>query len=275
MKIVVLVPKLHAGAELALNKLLRNKGLNIIGVVRSDVSPFKKQYWRYALFGVRRSGVFYGALIALTVYWHLIGLAIASVLIWRRRKKWLSLDKLIEKHNLKLHDTSNINSKKSMKIIESWKPDVMVSMYFDQILKKSVINIPTKTTLNMHPGLLPRYRGLWPEFWKLYNGEKYAGVSIHHMNEKIDAGEVIAQTKFPIQKDDTKFSLALRSARYGTKLLIKTLKKLKRGIKIKPLKLKGKPKYYSIPNKSQFDTFYATGRRMFSVLGMKKEFDQN
>ncbi len=272
MKIVILIPKLHAGSELALNKLLQKKDLNIVGIVRSDISPLTKKYWRYFRYGLRRAGAFYAIIIALVAYLHFIGLGLASLFIWNRKRRWLHITKLIKKHKLAIHDTSNINSKESIAIIKSWEPDVLVSINFDQILKKRVIKIPKITTLNMHPGLLPKYKGVWPSFWKLHNGEKYAGVTIHHLNEKIDEGAIIAQRKFRIHKNETSFHLALRSAQHGSQLLIKTLQKMKKGIKLPTIKIKAKPSYYSLPSKVEFDAFHAKGKRIFSGLGLWKEF---
>lgn len=271
MRIVVLIPKLHAGAELALNQLLSRKDLDIVGVVRSDISPFRKKYWRYVKYGVRRAGIFYGAMIALTAYVPAFGLAVAGLLIWKRRGKWLSTDQLIERHSLLVHDTEDINEPTSLKVIRSWKPDVLATVYFDQILKKPALSLPKVAALNMHPGLLPKYRGLWPEFWKLHNREKEAGVTIHRINEEIDAGEVLAQIRYPIESQDTKFSLLMKSAQRGTGALIGVLKKIKKGIPLKPMALKGAAQYYSLPKKMHFQQFYARGGKLFSVVAVWRE----
>jgi folate-dependent phosphoribosylglycinamide formyltransferase PurN len=271
MRIVVLLPKLHAGAELALNQLLRRKDLDIIGVVRSDISPFRRKYWKYVKYGVRRAGIFYGMMIALTAYVPALGLALAGILIWKRRGKWLSLDELIRRHDLKSHDTENINEPATVDVLRRWDADVFVTVYFDQILKKEVLSLPTTASLNMHPGLLPKYRGLWPEFWKLHNKEKFAGVTIHHINEEIDAGDVVAQIRYPIDAGDTKFSLLMKSAQRGTNALVKTLRTLKKGLPLKTLRLKGKPKYYSLPTKLHFDAFYGSGKKLFSLVAVWRE----
>lgn len=272
MRIVILIPKLHAGSELALNKLMQRKDLEIIGIVRSDISVFTQKYWRYIKYGIRRAGLFYAILIALIIILEIIGVALAGLLYWNRRRRWRTINQLVKKHNLKLLDTNSINSQETIKILKSWKPDVLVSLSFDQILKKKIIELPKMAALNMHPGILPRYKGIWPEFWKLHNKEKFAGVTIHHMSEKIDEGEIIAQMTYPIKKEDTKLSLALKSARHGANLLGKTLLKLKKGKKIKPLKPKGKPKTYSLPSRKHFIKFFKKGKKLFSHLTFWKEF---
>lgn len=275
MRLVLLIPKLHAGSELAVNRLAKRHDLNIVGIVRSDTSFFKKKYWQYAFYGVRRAGLFYGALIALTIYLPFIGLSLGSLLIWRRRNVWKRVDELAAQHHIPIHDTQNINASNSIKVLKQWKPDVIVSLYFNQILKKEVIEIPKKAALNMHPGLLPKYRGLWPEFWKLHNREKFAGVTLHHINEGIDTGDIIAQVAYPIKKNDTRLSLSFRSSQHGVKMLLKTLNQMKRGIPLKPLRLKGPSRYYSIPTKAHMDAFFARGKRLFSWAGLWREFDRN
>lgn len=271
MRIVILAPKLHAGAELAFNKLLKRKNLDIVGVVRSDISPLSKKYWKYSIYGLRRAGLFYGLLIGLMAYLHVIGVVIAGLLFWRRKRVWKTFNELKKKHGLKVFETDDINSKKSIEKIKAWKPDVLVTLYFDQILKKEVIEIPKKAALNMHPGILPQYKGVWPEFWKMKNKEKFAGVTIHHLTEGIDAGEIVAQIKFPIKKEDTKFGLALKSAKHGTGLLADILKKLKKGKKLKPIKKKGKAKYYSLPKGKHFKDFFAKGKKLFSFKEVFKK----
>ena len=265
MRIVVLIPKLSAAAEFALKTLLEQKDLKVVGILRSDLSPLTKGYWKYLVYGVKRSGLFYGFLIGLSVYLNTLGLIVSCFLWWRRQRVWKTANQLAKKNEIPLHDIENINNSNSIQLLKNLNPDIILSLYFNQILKKEVLCIAKKANLNMHPGLLPKYKGLWPNFWKLLNKEKYAGVSIHHITRKIDDGDVIAQKKYPIKKTDTNFGLIMKSAIVGSQLLVATLKKLKTGIHIPKLKLKGKPVYYSLPQKHNFKTFYARGKRLFSL----------
>ena len=259
MRTVILIPEMHAGSELALNKLCKSKDLQIVGLISANQG---KRHWiRY---GIRRSGLLYATMIGIMAYLHIVGVLIASLLLWHRKRKWLTVKEIIKKYNIPLHATKDINGEETIKIIRKWKPDLVISLYFNQILKKEVIQIATKATLNMHPGILPKYRGLWADFWKLYTKEKTAGVTIHYINEKIDKGEIIAQIKYPIKREDTKFSLMLKSAQHGSRLLIETIKKFKTERKISPLKIKGKGRYYRLPTREQFEQFYTQGRQLFS-----------
>jgi methionyl-tRNA formyltransferase len=67
------------------------------------------------------------------------------------------------------------------------------------LLKKEVYSIPKYGSINIHPSLLPQYRGPNPWFWIYFNMEKESGVTIHRIDEREDHGEVLAQTKFDIK----------------------------------------------------------------------------
>lgn len=270
MRIIILLPKLHAGAELALNKILAHRDLDVVGIVRSDISIFTKKYWDYIKFGISRAGFFYAMMVGLMAHIHLIAIFIVKLLFFRENRKWLQIDELATKYRIPIHDTQNINSEESLKILKDWEPDVMVSVYFDQILKQPAIDISKQATLNIHPSI--RYRGVMAEFWNLLNNDKTAGVTVHHIIEKIDAGNIIAQDQFPIKKNDSKFSLGIKLAQRGANLLISTLKKLKEGIKIKTTPWDSKSQYYSLPKKKDFEKFHARGKHLFSFKWLWKFF---
>lgn len=256
------MPKMHAPSELALNKIINQTDLNIVGIVRSDISLLSSRYWSYIAYGIRRSGLYYGAMIGLVAYLHVFGLFLGNLFFWWRRRQWLTSDEIIGKFNLASLDTSDINSEDSIKTLRAWDPDILVSICFDQILKKEVIEI-SRIALNMHPGLLPKYRGIWPEFWNLYRGDKKAGITIHHINEEIDAGDIVDRFSFPIEKEDSKFGLTLKTAYFGAKRLISVLKNLKRGEHLPALQQDSdSPEYRSLPRKKHFATFFAQGKKL-------------
>lgn len=99
--------------------------------------------------------------------------------------------------------------------LEFWirekNPDLIVVYSMSHLLKKSVFSIPTYGTINLHPSLLPEYRGPNPIFWMYYNMEKFGGVTIHFIDEGEDTGDIILQEKVPLKFgapiDDFRFQL--------------------------------------------------------------------
>lgn len=99
------------------------------------------------------------------------------------------------------------------------KPDLVVLAAYGKIVPREILEIPSKGSLNVHPSLLPKYRGPSPIQSVLLNGEKETGVTIIKMNEKVDAGEILAQVKFPIKPEDTYESLGLKLFNQGGNIL--------------------------------------------------------
>ena len=75
------------------------------------------------------------------------------------------------------------------------------SVEFDKIIKTE--NFKSKKLFNLHFSLLPKYRGCHTNFFQLYNGERYSGVTLHEMDNSIDGGPIISQMKYKIRKNDT------------------------------------------------------------------------
>lgn len=91
--------------------------------------------------------------------------------------------------------------------ITNFKANYLLSVYYRYIIKKAVLEIVDFKAMNLHPSLLPAYRGTKSSVWALLNEEKITGVSFHYINEKIDDGNIILQRKLNIQSSDTAYSL--------------------------------------------------------------------
>jgi methionyl-tRNA formyltransferase len=96
--------------------------------------------------------------------------------------------------------------------------DIIFSVAASQVFKGLLLTLPRIGCLNIHSSLLPKYRGLFPCFWVLKNGESSTGVSIHEMNERIDDGVIVTQRKIDILPSDTMHSLMLRCKILGGEL---------------------------------------------------------
>lgn len=91
--------------------------------------------------------------------------------------------------------------------IGEMSPDVLFSFYFRRLLKPDILRIPPAGAYNLHGSLLPAYRGRCPVNWVLIRGEKKTGVTLHHMIERADAGDIVGQREVEISPEDTAASL--------------------------------------------------------------------
>lgn len=116
----------------------------------------------------------------------------------------------------------------SDKPLENWvksiSPDVIVVYSMSQLLKRNIFDIPKYGTINLHPALLPNYRGPFPDFWMYHNTEKKGGVTVHYIDDGEDTGDIIYQEQYDIplgMKSPDMLDLAI--GKVGTNLLLKAL----------------------------------------------------
>jgi len=107
-----------------------------------------------------------------------------------------------KKYNIPYHKGIKVNSDEFYKLASSYDCDLFVSMSFNQIFGKRIINLPKLRTINCHAGKLPFYRGRNILNWALINDEKELGITVHYVDEGIDTGDIILQRTFPITDED-------------------------------------------------------------------------
>ena len=95
----------------------------------------------------------------------------------------------------------------SLKLLEKYKADKICLAGLMKILSNNFINKYSKPILNIHPSLLPKYKGLNAHKRAIENKEKYSGATVHIVNKKLDSGKIIYQKKIRILKTDDKKSL--------------------------------------------------------------------
>lgn len=82
-------------------------------------------------------------------------------------------------------------------------PDLIIVCGYKFIIPKEIFSIPRDGTINIHPSMLPRYRGQHVINWAIVNGESETGVTLHFMDESLDTGDIIVQKSVPINFEDT------------------------------------------------------------------------
>ncbi len=121
-------------------------------------------------------------------------------------------------------DPENPNSPEFIQTLSSLQPDLFVLSAYGHILSGELLAIPKLGGINIHPSLLPKYRGAAPIQRAIMAGEKTTGVTIFFMDEKIDHGKIIAQKELAIYDEDTYGSLSQRLALLATETIIDVLK---------------------------------------------------
>ena len=124
--------------------------------------------------------------------------------------KYIALDKFfqlkgyVEEKKFQYLNQKNVNDDDTINWISNFKPDIILSSG-NQIFQSKLLSLPKIACINRHTSLLPSYKGIYPIFWCMLNGEKFVGVTVHTMTLNIDGGKILAQKKIPIKKQDTFF----------------------------------------------------------------------
>lgn len=116
-----------------------------------------------------------------------------------------------------------------LKHLKNLAPDLLVAVAYGQMLPPEVLEIPKLGCLNVHPSLLPKYRGAAPIPWTILNGDHQTGVSVMKMDESLDTGDILAQETTSISPTETGGELHKRLAQLGAQLLARALPKYLKG----------------------------------------------
>jgi methionyl-tRNA formyltransferase len=141
------------------------------------------------------------------------------------RKKILTpppIKLLAEKLQLPVYQWEK-NDKEVLEKINKIKPDLIVVVAYGKILPKELVNLPPYGCLNLHPSLLPKYRGPSPIQTAILNGETKTGVTIIKLDQETDHGPIVAQKEFDILEDDDYESLSNSLACEGAEVLVKII----------------------------------------------------
>ena len=93
---------------------------------------------------------------------------------------------------------NSVNHPSSLKVIQSFTPDLLVSLAGNEIFKQPLFDLAKYGVINLHSALLPKYRGLMPSFWVMRHNEEKTGVSVFFVDQGIDSGPIIVQKEVPL-----------------------------------------------------------------------------
>ena len=124
---------------------------------------------------------------------------------------------------LPVYQPERIRDEEAVERIRSLAPDLLVVVAFGQIIPGSVLSIPRMGAVNVHPSLLPRWRGAAPIARAILAGDVETGVTIMRMDDLLDHGPILAVRATPIGEREDAVQLTARLADIGAELLVQTL----------------------------------------------------
>ena len=128
-----------------------------------------------------------------------------------------------EEHDLPVFQPVNLGGEAVVEELKTLAPEAIVVAAYGRILPPLVLNIPPRGVLNIHPSLLPKYRGPSPVATAILDGELRTGVSLMILDEGMDTGDVLAQLETELLPEETAGELTARLFSLGAELLRNTL----------------------------------------------------
>lgn len=144
--------------------------------------------------------------------------------------RWFrSVAELAERHGILVRFDEPRPGSEAARLVATLAPDLIFSFYYRRMIAMQVLAAATRGAFNMHGSLLPRYRGKAPVNWAVLNGERQAGVTLHHMAARADAGDIVDQEAVPIGPEDTAYDVMRRLVPAARRLLDRQIAALKAG----------------------------------------------
>lgn len=106
----------------------------------------------------------------------------------------------------------DVNDESVLARVADHGPELLLSVYYTQLFAPPLLDAVGGSSVNFHPSLLPRHRGVAPIVWAIAEGDRMTGLTAHYIDEGIDTGAVIVQRPLPIHPEDTGYRLHLKMA---------------------------------------------------------------
>lgn len=131
-----------------------------------------------------------------------------------------SIHSLASQFGANVLEVANVNDVETIKTVSAFAPDLVIVFNFDQILQPAFVDVASTGVINVHPSLLPSFKGPCPVFWAMAQGCRETGVSIHAItNAEIDAGPVVRQERMTLDRSQSAAETTSALFVAGAKLL--------------------------------------------------------
>jgi methionyl-tRNA formyltransferase len=157
--------------------------------------------------------------------------------------------------------------------VRELQADHLLVACFPMILSDAWLSLPRESCINVHPSLLPSYRGPTPLFWQLREGEHESGVTLHLVEAALDAGDIVAQQSIPLPAGARFSEVNAILARLGAELMIDMLVRIDAGVSIpRTVQDEALASYQPFPKETdfRFDTHFSAERAYRFMQGVKE-----
>lgn len=154
------------------------------------------------------------------------------------------------KLNIPVYQPEKFNTPEVLNLLKNSGADLLCVVAYGKIIGDEILSYFKDRIINVHPSLLPKYRGVAPYQWVLINGETITGVSIIYIVKKLDAGDIILQESYQIKDEDNSLTLHNILAEMGARLLCDAIELIKENKVIRKVQNEEEATYFKKIDKS-------------------------
>jgi methionyl-tRNA formyltransferase len=179
-----------------------------------------------------------------------------------QKSEWLNLNQLCKACGIEVLYQNGLHQSEFLNKLRQKNVDLIISVAAPTIFREELIGLPRLGCINIHHAPLPKYRGMMPNFWQLFNGEKVVGVTIHKIDLKIDEGEIILQKQVPIKPGESLDALIKRTKRLGARFMVEAIEMIRNGNVQYKENRPEEGSYFSFPTREDVRKFREMGHRL-------------
>ncbi|MFB6356661.1 MAG: methionyl-tRNA formyltransferase, partial [bacterium] len=175
------------------------------------------------------------------------------------QRRCLEINEMDKFENVSIQSFEDVGGEKFQEWFKEFDCDLLLSVFFNQIIPGDILEIPEKGCFNVHPGKLPEFRGFSPVFWQLKQGGGEAACTVHELTEQLDKGPIYRQQTTDVREQDTFFSLYSRLAIHGGDILESLINQVTNDNKIELREQSGSENEYEGFTRDDVIDFYRQG----------------
>lgn len=186
----------------------------------------------------------------------------------------LTFDELGRRHGVPFTTVEHINRGDGLALARALAPDLVISIRFSLIFREPMLALPRLGIVNLHPGPLPGYGGLFAVMRQLLDGQNRLGVTLHWVDRGIDTGPVIDTCHLPVEPGRSMLWHVLRIYRIGVDVIVRTVAALKAGRTVPAVPQQpAAMRYFGMPDSATLARFTAAGHRLFDLDEYRRDLE--
>ena len=206
---------------------------------------------------------FYGAVDFIRMSLKYLWYRIAVRLPWTGKVgSFYSIEQVCSHYGIRVVHARSVNEPAFLADLRAIGPDLVVSVAAPQIFNAPLIALPRFGCINIHNAKLPKYRGMLPNFWQMFNGESVLGATVHRINASLDDGAILAQSETATVAGESLHSVICRTKRQGAHLMMSVIERIGSGTITELPNPKEESSYYTFPKKADVQEFRRRGHRL-------------